>query len=241
MSKDIYNCFNRIAIIKECDKMADKLRENLKRNQEELNRQLDMDNTEKIREMLEEYRQLCLEFAKENHHNNRPRSDVKFWEDKAKLIISLLPYKPCRWGLTSEDRKPSISESCDEYTTADVYKCPDCQHHTPGKVTDRSNPSELELEFAKEVNENEKDKQDAMKRVSMFPHGQQKKPDNKAEVFDCKHFIGRYDFVPVPFGSGTCSMPSGDCRIESESEDCSVNCPDYQKPVDNVSEFVEGI
>ena len=47
-------------------------------------------------------------------------------------------------------------------------------------------------------------------------------------MFNCKHAIEYSQQVPVPFGIGTCSEPLCDCAIESESEDCSENCIDYE-------------
>ncbi len=50
------------------------------------------------------------------------------------------------------------------------------------------------------------------------------------KIFNCKHFQGYSQSVPTPFGLGNCSEPLGDCAIKSESEDCTVDCPDYQQP-----------
>ena len=47
-------------------------------------------------------------------------------------------------------------------------------------------------------------------------------------MFNCKHAIEYSQQVPVPFGIGTCSESLCDCAIESESEDCSENCIDYE-------------
>jgi len=48
-------------------------------------------------------------------------------------------------------------------------------------------------------------------------------------MFNCKHFRGYSQSVPVPFGIGFCQEPLGDCAIESESEDCTIDCPDYEE------------
>lgn len=50
-----------------------------------------------------------------------------------------------------------------------------------------------------------------------------------AKIFKCKHFREYSQSVPMPFGSGNCSEPIGDCAIESESEDCTLDCPDYEE------------
>lgn len=47
------------------------------------------------------------------------------------------------------------------------------------------------------------------------------------KIFRCKHFQEGSHLVPMPFGSGNCSEPLGNCAIESESEDCTVDCSDY--------------
>ena len=49
------------------------------------------------------------------------------------------------------------------------------------------------------------------------------------KMFRCKHYVEGYQSVPVPFGVGSCSMPDGDCAIESESEDCIIDCIDYEE------------
>lgn len=49
------------------------------------------------------------------------------------------------------------------------------------------------------------------------------------KLFNCKHFRGYSQSVPMPFAPGNCSEPLGDCAIESESEDCCLKCPDYEE------------
>jgi hypothetical protein len=63
----------------------------------------------------------------------------------------------------------------------------------------------------------------------------------KLKKFNCKHFIDSSQQVPMPFGSGTCSEPLGDCVIESESEDCTIDCPDYQEPCNVVHNALKDI
>lgn len=46
---------------------------------------------------------------------------------------------------------------------------------------------------------------------------------------NCKHLVEYSQQVPAPFGPGTVSEPLWDCRIDSESEDCSKECPDYEE------------
>lgn len=66
------------------------------------------------------------------------------------------------------------------------------------------------------------------------------KPEQK--IFKCKHFREYSQSVPMPFGSGSCSETLGDCAIESESENCTFECPDYEegcKPTGQAGEFVK--
>ena len=49
------------------------------------------------------------------------------------------------------------------------------------------------------------------------------------KMFNCNHFRSYSQSVPIPFGPGSCSEPLGDCAIESESEDCCLECPDYEE------------
>ena len=51
----------------------------------------------------------------------------------------------------------------------------------------------------------------------------------EVKIFKCKHFRSDSQLVPMPFGSGSCSELLGDCAIESESENCVFECPDYQE------------
>ncbi len=53
--------------------------------------------------------------------------------------------------------------------------------------------------------------------------------DQPCQIFNCEHFRGYSQSVPMPFGSGSCSEPLGDCAIESENENCCLECPDYQE------------
>lgn len=50
----------------------------------------------------------------------------------------------------------------------------------------------------------------------------------ETKKFNCKHFVASSQAVPVPFGVGTCQEPLGDCAVESESEDCTIDCIDYE-------------
>ena len=48
----------------------------------------------------------------------------------------------------------------------------------------------------------------------------------------CKWERIYYDLVPVPFGSGSCQMPSSDCVYEGDIEipdDCGENCPAFEE------------
>jgi len=56
------------------------------------------------------------------------------------------------------------------------------------------------------------------------------------KTFRCKHYRGYSQPVPIPFGSGSCSEELADCAIESESEDCTVDCPDYEEGSEELSE-----
>lgn len=49
------------------------------------------------------------------------------------------------------------------------------------------------------------------------------------KIFKCKYLIDYSQSVPTPFGSGYCQEPLCECAIESESEDCSVDCSDYEE------------
>ena len=57
-------------------------------------------------------------------------------------------------------------------------------------------------------------------------------PATQIKIFRCKHFRAYSQSVPVPFGSGNCSEQLGDCAIESESENCTFECPDYEESPD---------
>lgn len=71
----------------------------------------------------------------------------------------------------------------------------------------------------------EEENQDVYTLADGEPIGAQAEP--KPKIFNCKHFRAYSQQVPMPFGSGSCSEELGDCAIESESEDCTLNCPDY--------------
>lgn len=58
---------------------------------------------------------------------------------------------------------------------------------------------------------------------------QEEQAKASAKIFKCKHFREYSQSVPMPFGSGSCQEPLGNCAIESESEDCTLECLDYEE------------
>ncbi len=51
----------------------------------------------------------------------------------------------------------------------------------------------------------------------------------RRKMFICKHFRAYGQRVPMPFGTGNCEEQLGSCEIESESDDCSLECVDYKE------------
>ncbi len=72
---------------------------------------------EKIRALLEDYKTCCMDFARGSHHKGQ-RPTVKFWQDKAKYIESLLKQEPCSLCGGSEEVPFRVGSG--------VVSCPKC-------------------------------------------------------------------------------------------------------------------
>lgn len=157
-------------------------------------------------------------------------------------LVALGVCKTCG-GSKKKWLSPKIGEGVRRYIL-----CPDCQ----------PKPDDLEREYIEDAIEAEESKpeptgmrtcqrcgNETMAKWSWCTicHKQEQPKPEPQKIFKCKHFKEYSQSVPTPFGSGNSSEPLSDCVIESASEDCTVECPDYEenppKPKQPSGEFVK--